>query len=149
MSRFSELKASGTGCARFSNSPIKGVIGQFACGGAPQAKAREGEANTMQGLPELLLGLAVGAFVTYVVWERSDDVKVREAAESNKHYRLECVRDFQNGWRYDKCEHDSILDVKAGLESLQRCTAIIEKANWTMDEFEAACGRDAETINGK
>ncbi|CDZ41597.1 Hypothetical protein NGAL_HAMBI1145_59720 [Neorhizobium galegae bv. officinalis] len=148
MSRFSELKASGTGCARFSNSPIKGVIGQFACGGAPQVLPSE-EAGTMQGLPEILLGLAVGAFVTYVVWERSDDLKVREAIDSQKRYQLACVRDFQNGWRYDKCEHDSFLDIKTGLESLQSCTAIVEKTNWTMDEFEATCGRDAGATNGK
>lgn len=38
MSRFTELKASGTDWTRFSNSPIKGSWRQ-ACGGEPQAKA--------------------------------------------------------------------------------------------------------------
>lgn len=41
MSRFSELKVTGTGFARFSNSPIARVK-EAACGGAPQAKASRG-----------------------------------------------------------------------------------------------------------
>ena len=42
MSRFSELKVTGTGFARFSNSPIARVK-EAACGGAPQAMASRGE----------------------------------------------------------------------------------------------------------
>ncbi|CDN57061.1 Hypothetical protein RG1141_PA02260 (plasmid) [Neorhizobium galegae bv. officinalis bv. officinalis str. HAMBI 1141] len=103
----------------------------------------------MEGLKELLLGLAVGAFATYVSWDFADQAKRREAADSQKSYRSACVRDFQNGWSYDKCEHDGILDAKAGLESLQRCTDLVMKANWTMEAFEAACSHDPEQSVGK
>lgn len=39
MSRFSELKASGTGCAGFSPPRSRGHRAYLACGGAPQANA--------------------------------------------------------------------------------------------------------------
>lgn len=46
MSRFSELKVTGTGLVRFSNSPITRVK-EAACGGAPQAMASRGRATKM------------------------------------------------------------------------------------------------------
>ena len=45
MSRFSELKVTGTGLVRFSNSPIARVE-KAACGGAPQATASGGRRMT-------------------------------------------------------------------------------------------------------
>lgn len=61
--RFSELKAVGTGSARFSNSPITRVQ-ELACGGVPQAASLGGTANGFSQRPSHIGGNGVRANCT-------------------------------------------------------------------------------------
>lgn len=59
-------------------------------------------------------------------------------------YEREGVKVFENGWRFDRCERDAILDAKRSERELEACVRAGENPKLTLDEFDKACSSSAD-----
>ncbi len=135
MSRFSELKASGTGCARFSNSPIMGH-GGYACGGEPQAMPH---GDVVMELSSAFIGVVTGAVATIIYHGFADKWEVKATIAREVRYRERCVKEYQSGWSFDRCQRDANQQAQKAEKELMACVAVTGKQNATIAEIEEAC----------
>jgi hypothetical protein len=94
-----------------------------------------------------LVGLGAGAVITVMAYGmvvRSNDLTNLKAQAI---YERECVKVFGNGWRFDRCERDAILEDNQAQKELDACVTAGENPKFNIDEFGKACSSpdDPET----
>ncbi len=87
----------------------------------------------------LLFGAGVGVVMTLIGHSVTDGWEAKAAASREITYKNACVKDYENGWMFDRCKRGANRQAAKAESELATCMAVFDKEDPTIAEIDTAC----------